>query len=763
MANSFAHIDLVQAGKPFKPKSRPVPPKKTDRVHKDFAEEQIPRINSIIDKHVPILEDGYENDLVFKIKTIGKAPDSTFRNELRLIDVKTLVSSGKSADSKHDSEWWVSAIDPDLKKLKEKILKRATDDNYSLIDRIKFISGIKKTDKVGAALRHKPLEDNTYEKVTVDLMAEMHIKDKKKISSLENSIKKLAKKHNCKIHSKLKTQNLNVILMDCNNLLLDDLIKRDHVIRIDRLTKFDLDKITDSMVGINLKIKRRSSVNVGILVLDSGIRKHRMLNQALSAKRFGLGNRNITNDEMRHGTMVAGCALYGSLEDIRARKILDSKFNIYSGKIFWERNNQTLHDPSRHYTTIVKECVDEASQLNDCKVVNISFGDERESLYDIVQPIFSTLVDDLSIEHPNMIFTVSAGNLDRKPRSDYLDHMTDKELNAFRITSPASSIHALSVGSLKRVENNALVPSDEAKIGPGFNDMIKPDVVEVGGSANALIPVLNPDLGDIIIKKSGTSFSTPIVANHIAELINEHQGASRNMIISLLLSSCYYPSIPERLSGRYPRLTVNSPTRDVLRRTRTYGYGIPNLSRAIRSSPNRVLLKHDGRIKGGTVQHFEIKIPAEFSTIGNRHTISVSLAYDPDVDRTRSDYSRTELEFHLYRNRTSEEVIKKLAFNSDTDENPVDDLKKDEIKLSPLPRLRKLSPHQVGTRDLTSYKINHLKPIVLIVTCRDKWGGKSTVMQPYAISVIFENNAVDDLYQKIRRLNLQGKVARTKI
>ena len=95
--------------------------KKTDRDYNKFAQQQIAKLNSIGHKYLKEIqpEYDYDQDLVFKIKTIQKVSDIQFRKYLKSADVETLISRpGKSA------EWIVTANDPTFSKLKEKIRSR---------------------------------------------------------------------------------------------------------------------------------------------------------------------------------------------------------------------------------------------------------------------------------------------------------------------------------------------------------------------------------------------------------------------------------------------------------------------------------------------------------------------------------------------------------------------------------------------------------------------------------------------------------------
>ncbi len=122
----------------------------------------------------------------------------------------------------------------------------------------------------------------------------------------------------------------------------------------------------------------------------------------------------------------------------------------------------------------------------------------------------------------NVLFVVAAGNYLGQPRRTWpaLDTLQD------RISSPADSIRALTVGSVCHHEaqgslNNAGEPAAYSRRGPGPVFTPKPDIVHVGGGVHApwnagpsSVTVLTAE--NLFGQGFGTSFASPIAASMAA-------------------------------------------------------------------------------------------------------------------------------------------------------------------------------------------------------------------------------------------------------
>src|SRR6185312_9382910 len=326
-----------------------------------------------------------------------------------------------------------------------------------------------------------------------------------------------------------------------------------------------------------------------------------------------------------------------------------------------------------------------------------------------------------------------------------------------KISDPASSIHALTVGALQE-SDQGLIPSNVTRVGPGLNQMIKPELVEIGGGFHKSVTILNPDYRTRLFTLNvGTSFSAPTVSNYLARLMNAFPQYSRNLIKALLISSA---KIPMPLHPVFPKLNSSIKNEDFQKITNVYGYGKPDFDESEQSDDNHVVLKYDGSVNVKHVRYFTLKLPEDFVNEKGSKEISVTLVFDPPVS-PRAEYMGTSMEFHLFRNHDLEEIQEKynlldLTVDSDDEEGKVpEELRKDEIKLKPGINERKKTAHQKGIIKLSSqYEIDHTKSLILVVICQKRWEKiPDEQQQDFAVVVTVKHSKEIDLYNKIRAVN----------
>lgn len=765
MARRRAHLDLAQPGLFGNRPKRP-PRSKVDPDLEDSIKSHRRGLESVKRSYEPDLPGGHRQDLVFMMETRKGTHEERFRSELRSVDM-TAVRSAHAPAPKPGRVWTVHASDPDFKKMKKKLDRRLRRRSPNMVDDITSIAPMDPESKVGPLLRAMPLDGSARIMVYIDTrrVGGPGAAGPEVIDGAEQFIIDLARGAGYGVYDRVRSRNTYVLLVGCDRGVLDGIKRHYLVSRVDRVSGFGLPEGWPEADGLRPVARPPRRTGVGILVMDSGVLRHPLLDPSLSGRHLGLPNVR-ERDDMAHGTSVAGCALYGSLAGMRPDEVLEPAFDIHSGKAFYDDGGRARLDPSRMPMSLVAECVRAAGRIRGCRVVNASFGEIHLDGRDWSrQPEFSVLIDDLAEEFPDTVFTVSMGNVERGRTPEFPGHLLDTGSDAARLVPPASSIHALSVGALQMIRGE-LAPSDITRTGPGFGGMIKPDMVEVGGGSKNPVPVLNPDFRQRPMTfNAGTSFSTPVVANHVARIVAKFPGMSRNMVIALILSSSRYPPTHEEFSGLLPRQGPETQDARCMRRFHTYGLGKPDIRDALSSDDNRVVLKHEGSIAPDTSQCFEIPVPERFAGEGGRRTITVSLAFDPAVDKNRADYFGTRLGFRMYRNRSPGEVEERLGAGSGMD--PTDERARaidgDEIKFNPGPSQRELSPHQKGYRILTTkYRMREGMPLVLVVRRSDKWKGGRKV-QKYAVCVTLQHEQNIDLYQSVAAMSLAVQRAHARL
>jgi len=325
-------------------------------------------------------------------------------------------------------------------------------------------------------------------------------------------------------------------------------------------------------------------------------------------------------------------------------------------------------------------------------------------------------------------------------------------------------------------------PSPFTRIGPGVNNMIKPDLVGRGGDLtleNGSGPVIDPSMGVITTEKdfrteglftseSGTSISAAEISHLAAKLRRDFPDATSNLIKALLTASA---KIPEFRPSPLDKLNLKSGSaQDLSSLLNIYGHGRPSFGKAF-SIRNRVLLIDESELNPDEITVYEIPVPEVFYSGGGRRAISVILAFDPPTRPKRKEYIGTTMEFHLFGDVDVEQITQKYAKMVDSDAEDecssegLNQLDHNEINLVPginLARKRTIQKRMWIIDGDSKRRYDSLK---LVVTCKNKWLEYEDYKQRYAVVVTIEQREMVELYNEIEaKINAQIRVPlRTKI
>ena len=468
--------------------------------------------------------------------------------------------------------------------------------------------------------------------------------------------------------------------------VLDALLELESVRVVDTPPELRLETTAFEFGLQDLTIEPAQEHATRIAVLDSGVVSgHPVLSPHIGeAHSFLPGKDGI--DETGHGTAVASFALYGDLE----KCVLDQRFGtpliLLSGKVL----SGTANEYDRRL--IASQILDAVTYFHGqlgCRIFNISFADRNQPYDGTHVRGLAAFLDELARQR-GVLFVLSAGNFsgtDTVPndwRADYPNYLFMAEA---RIIDPAPALNALTVGSLARYDQDrhaGRYPRDPSyqpiarvdqlspftRTGPGPGGAIKPDVVDYGGNVSVDIRrgkdlvagAIDPSISEIAAKHDfagerlfapviGTSFAAPKVANLAARVLAVYPNSSANLLRALVVLSAKWPEgAEEHLEG-----TGEESFRQACM---GYGYGRPQVSKALYSSENRVALVAEETIEADQTHFFEIPLPEDFLELcGSHRSIRVALAHSPICRSTRLSYKGTKISFKV----VAEDSVETLA------------------------------------------------------------------------------------------------------
>lgn len=507
-----------------------------------------------------------------------------------------------------------------------------------------------------------------------------------------------------------------------------------------------------------------------VAILDSGVNDNPLLTDLIVAREVFTTAPDAA-DAVGHGTTVAGVASYGDLRHHLDQPEFVSSARIISAKVV---NDQNDFDDRRTLPTLMRAAIERIREAHGCRLFVLSLGDTR-ARFEVgrVGP-WATTLDELARELDVLIF-VSAGN--RNPRggnaleqgvTQYPAYLLE---NANRICEPAGAVNALTVGSL--ANSNGLGPEHEfnahmhritepdepspfSRAGPGGGGIKKPDFVDYGGTlvfdavarrlqnapflANAGILTTNSDFQrQLLVSKTGTSFSAPHLAHKAAQVLRQHEKGSANLIKALMASSARIPEASERRLGAMSEIEHD----------RILGNGLVNPATAAFSDDHRVVLYAEDALGMDQFAVYQVPIPAEFQGNGARW-IHVSLAFDPPVRRTRAEYVGTRMNFRLIRGRNVDDVFEHFRSHTGEDTEAPDMANRYNCGLMPGPKRRDRNTLQTASKKFTQDTGQYGSDYYLVVRCVGGWASAQEVRQRYAIVVELEHEAQVELYARLR-------------
>ncbi|WP_270322163.1 S8 family peptidase [Weissella confusa] len=339
-------------------------------------------------------------------------------------------------------------------------------------------------------------------------------------------------------------------------------------------------------------------------VFDGGIEMHKFFNDLVNQDLVDETIFPKSDEWMSHGSAVAGMAIYGDIRDL-----FDDNTGIYQGEI---------HPKVRVYDlrvvgsgTTIDAAVDYIQnvvpKLDNVNVFNISFGPER-IISDNNISFFTAVLDVLAYKY-DKIFVIAVGN-------------NGENIPPYnRVQEPADAINALSVGSFTYTGNEGWAVASYSASGPGREAAkVKPEVLEYGGDPDENIVTLGDSQFSAYFG-NGTSFSAPVVARKLAQLMSMSLDITPLLAKALLV----HESIPSE-NGVDAR----------------HGFGkVPdNVGSMLVNTDDKITVLYDTVIDSKDVSAFEIPIPVNLNATDYKVKWTVATMVEPNPNSSDA-YSNT--------------------------------------------------------------------------------------------------------------------------
>jgi Subtilase family len=382
----------------------------------------------------------------------------------------------------------------------------------------------------------------------------------------------------------------------------------------------------------------------------------------------------------------------------------------------------------------------------------------------------------------DVVIVVSSGN--RIPRggnrleqavTEYPRYLME---DANRFLEPAGALNVITVGALAHGEgldpdraDDARVrpitklhePAPFSRIGPGPGGATKPDVLEIGGTlifdpvvarlrggedvgSAGVLTLYHSYLDRLFTAGSGTSYAAPRVAFSAAQILTRFPEASANLVRALIVGSA---EIPQPAQDRLLHLGGEA-TRAIC------GHGLVDLERAAFSDDARVTLKAEDELGLDHFAVYRIPIPEAFQAGNGERCIRVTLAFDPPVRHTRTDYAGVGMSFRLVRGCQPALIFDHYR-KREQDDGPFPELAaRYNCNLHPGPQSREKGTVQCASITFKRGVEQYGDSYYLVVRCESGWAAHVN-RQQFAVVVELRHRGEVQLYERVRqRIRVQA-------
>lgn len=506
-------------------------------------------------------------------------------------------------------------------------------------------------------------------------------------------------------------------------------------------------------------------------IIDSGVNAHPLIEDILVGS-IGVPEELGEADDFGHGTRVSGVAVFGDLSAQLRNGMLLRGARICSAKVV---DNRGQFPDKKLVPSQMRQAITELHQRYGCRIFVIALADTKSPYKGGKVGAWAATLDEL-VRELNIAIFVSAGN--RYPRggnrveeavTDYPRYLLEPEN---RIFEPAGAVNVITVGSLAHGEGldeqmandvrvrpitHPLEPSPFTRIGPGVEGAVKPDLVEVGGTmvydpvtrqlrrgedlpSAGVLTLHHRPVDRLFSSGSGTSYSAPLVAFKASQILRVLPNASANLIRALVVGAS---AIPDETLQRL-RVLGDDAVRSIC------GHGLVDAERAAYSDDARVVLYTEDELSVDYFAVYEIPIPQLFQTHAGRRTIKVTLAYDPPVRHSRSDYAGIGMNFRLVRGCPPDLIFEHYRRRAEKEGKAPDIEGKFQCSLLPGPQSREKSTVQSASATFKKNVAAYGDSYHLVVRCEGGWAADVVNGQRFAVVVEISHEAEIELYQRVQ-------------
>jgi len=322
---------------------------------------------------------------------------------------------------------------------------------------------------------------------------------------------------------------------------------------------------------------------------------------------------------MEHGVSVTSAFLFGHIDP---NNPLPQPYSFVDH--YRVLDNSPGQNPYELYDVLDR--ISNILATREYDFINLSLG-PRLPIDDDDVHAWTAILDEY-LSKGSTLATIAVGN----------DGEADPSINANRIQVPSDCVNALSIGACDVPDDNWQRAS-YSSIGPGRSPgLVKPDLVDFGGSIHRPFLTLNYQDGNKLLTTGGTSFSAPSILR-LGVGIRAHFGTSLNpLAIRALLIHCAERKEASQFEVGWGRVSRN-------------------LNNIVICEDHVIRVVFQGLISASKYMRAPIPLPSE--TLNGMIKIKATLCYVTTVDPHHPDnYTKSGLEITFRPHRNKKRKVK---------------------------------------------------------------------------------------------------------